>query len=47
MAPAIAPLRRSGGRLAVLDGRLRGRSWGEQVFQALQPWTPLHRLLPD
>ena len=47
LAPAVAPLRRSGGRLAVLDGRLRGRSWGEQVFSALQPWTPLHRLLPD
>jgi len=47
LAPAIAPLRRSGGRLAVLDGRLRARSWGEQVFCALQPWTPLHRLLPD
>jgi ATP-dependent DNA helicase DinG len=31
----------------VLDGRLRGRSWGEHVLTALQPWTPLHRLLPD
>lgn len=47
LAPAVAPLRRSGGRLAVLDGRVRGRSWGEQVFAALQPWTPLQRLLPD
>ena len=45
--PAIAPLRRGGGRLAVLDGRLRGRTWGEQVLRCLEPWTPLQRLLPD
>jgi ATP-dependent DNA helicase DinG len=39
--------RRGGGRLAVLDGRLRGRSWGRQVFTALEPWVQLSRLLPD
>ena len=44
---AIAPLRRSGGRLAVLDGRLRGRSWGDEVLQRLEPWIPLQRLLPN
>ena len=44
---AVAPLRRSGGRLAVLDGRLRGRSWGDQILQCLEPWQPLNRLLPD
>lgn len=44
---AVASLRRSGGRLAILDGRLRGRAWGEQVLQRLQPWVPLQRLLPD
>ena len=44
---AIAPLRRSGGRLAVLDGRLRGRSWGDQVLHRLEPWIPLQRLLPE
>tara|TARA_B100002051_G_C16732593_1_gene639188 strand:+ start:110 stop:1555 length:1446 start_codon:yes stop_codon:yes gene_type:complete len=44
---ALAPLRRSGGRLAILDGRLRGRGWGEQVLQQLEPWVPLKRLLPD
>jgi ATP-dependent DNA helicase DinG len=44
---AIAPLRRAGGRLAVLDGRLRGRSWGDQVLKQLEPWRPLQRLLPD
>jgi ATP-dependent DNA helicase DinG len=44
---AVAPLRRSGtGRLAVLDGRLRGRSWGQRVLEALEPWEPLEQLLP-
>jgi ATP-dependent DNA helicase DinG len=42
----VAGLRRSGGRLAVLDGRLRGRSWGRLVFTALEPWVALARLLP-
>ena len=44
---AISPLRQSGGRLAILDGRLRGRRWGDQVLSALEPWVPLNRLLPD
>jgi ATP-dependent DNA helicase DinG len=43
----LAGLRRNGGRLAVLDGRLRGRSWGRQVLSALEPWLQLTRLLPD
>ncbi|MEX0589175.1 MAG: helicase [Cyanobium sp.] len=43
---AVAALRRRGGRLAVLDGRLRGRSWGRQVLHALEPWVSLNRLLP-
>ncbi|EAU72846.1 hypothetical protein [Synechococcus sp. RS9916] len=47
LAPAVSPLRRNGGRLAILDGRVRSRSWGEQVLTALQPWTPLQRLLPQ
>ena len=47
LAPAVAPLRHAGGRLAILDGRVHGRSWGEQVLAALQPWTPLQRLLPN
>ena len=43
----LAQLRRHGnGRLAVLDGRLRSRSWGRQVFTALEPWVGLSRLLP-
>jgi ATP-dependent DNA helicase DinG len=43
----VASLRRGGGRLAVLDGRLRSRSWGRQVFAALEPWVQLSRLLPS
>jgi|688.fasta_scaffold01340_49 ATP-dependent DNA helicase DinG len=43
----VASLRRAGGRLAVLDGRLRGRGWGQQVFSALEPWVQLSRLLPS
>lgn len=43
---AVAGLRRNGGRLAILDGRLRGRSWGRQVLRALEPWLALNRLLP-
>ena len=44
---AVAPLRVNRGRIAILDGRLRSRSWGEQFYQSLEPWTPLHRLLPS
>jgi ATP-dependent DNA helicase DinG len=42
----LATLRRAGGRAAVLDGRLRARTWGRQVFRALEPTVPLTRLLP-
>lgn len=42
----VAGLRRSGGRLAILDGRLRGRGWGRQVLRAVEPWFNLSRLLP-
>ncbi|MEY4298226.1 MAG: hypothetical protein RLZZ423_1405, partial [Cyanobacteriota bacterium] len=44
---AVAGVRRSGGRLAVLDGRLRRRGWGRQVLEALEPWVALPRLLPS
>ena len=44
---SVAGLRRNGGRLAVLDGRLRSRGWGRQVFTAMEPWVQLSRLLPD
>ncbi len=44
---AVAGVRRNGGRLAILDGRLRSRSWGLQILKALEPWLQLSRLLPD
>lgn len=44
---AVAPLRANHGRIAILDGRLRSRSWGEQFCRVLEPWIPLHRLLPN
>lgn len=44
---AVAGVRRNGGRLAVLDGRLRRRGWGRQVLEALEPWVDLPRLRPS
>jgi ATP-dependent DNA helicase DinG len=43
---ASASLRRGSGRLALLDGRVRCRSWGQQVLACLEPWVELSRLLP-
>jgi ATP-dependent DNA helicase DinG len=43
----VAGLRQGNGRLAVLDGRLRSRSWGHQVLACLDPWSDLSRLLPS
>lgn len=44
---SVAGLRRNGGRLAVLDGRLKRRGWGRQVLETLEPWVALQRLLPN
>ncbi len=43
----VLPLRKYQGRIAILDGRIRARSWGEKVLRTLEPWTPLERLLPE
>ena len=43
----VYPVRKSNGRIAILDGRMRSRSWGKKVFRGLEPWVPLDRLLPD
>ena len=43
----VSPIRNNNGRIAILDGRLRSRSWGKQIFDVLEPWVPLERLLPD
>ncbi len=42
----VLPLRKSQGRMAILDGRLRSRNWGKKIFTVLEPWNPLDRLLP-
>jgi len=47
LAPAVAPIRKNHGRLAILDGRIRRRDWGNEVLRTIEPWTPLHRLLPS
>ncbi len=47
MPKIVLPLRHNQGRIAILDGRLRSRAWGTKVFDILQPWIPLERLLPD
>ena len=36
-----------GTRLAILDGRIHCRSWGQQVLDHLQPWVGIAQLLPD
>ena len=33
-------------RVAILDGRMHYRSWGKLIFEALEPWVELERLLP-
>ncbi len=43
----ILPIRINHGRIAILDGRIRSRTWGKKIFDVLQPWTSLDRLLPD
>ena len=44
--PAISSIRKKQGRVAILDGRLRSRSWGETILKIMEPWTSLNRLLP-
>tara|TARA_B100000700_G_scaffold299456_1_gene366538 strand:+ start:201 stop:1646 length:1446 start_codon:yes stop_codon:yes gene_type:complete len=44
---AVDPIRRNQGRIAILDGRVRSRSWGDLILQTLEPWIPLERLLPN
>ncbi len=47
LAAGVIPLRQNNGRLAILDGRLRYRSWGKEVLKILEPWIVVDRLLPD
>ncbi len=46
IAKSVIPFRNDSARLAILDGRLRSRSWGNAVLKSLQPIQELYRLLP-
>ena len=43
---SVAIIRGEDVRVAILDGRMRYRSWGKLIFDALEPWVTLERLLP-
>ena len=43
---SLAIIRGEDVRVAILDGRMHYRSWGQQIFKALEPWVALERLLP-
>ena len=43
---SLAIIRGKDVRVAILDGRMHNRSWGKQIFEALEPWVALERLLP-
>ena len=43
---SVAIIRGKDVRVAILDGRMHNRSWGKLIFEALEPWVNLERLLP-
>jgi len=43
---SLAIIRGKDTRVAILDGRMHYRSWGKLIFEALEPWVALERLLP-
>jgi len=43
---SIAFVRGEDVRVAILDGRMHYRGWGKLIFEALEPWVALERLLP-
>ena len=43
---SVAIIRDKDVRVAILDGRMHHRSWGNLIFKALEPWVDLERLLP-
>ncbi len=43
---SLAIIRGKDVRVAILDGRMHYRSWGKLIFEALEPWIALERLLP-
>ena len=46
MLKSLAVIRGKDVRVAILDGRMHYRSWGKLIFEALEPWVALERLLP-
>ncbi len=46
LSKAIVSIRGKNVRVAILDGRLRRRSWGKFVLRTFEPWVLLDRLLP-
>ena len=44
---SISSIRDKQVRIAILDGRIRARSWGSFMFRTLEPWIQLDRLMPD
>jgi len=43
---SVAFIRGEDVRVAILDGRMRYRSWGKSIFETLEPWVNLEHLLP-
>ncbi len=43
---SVSGIRGKDVRVAILDGRMHYRSWGKLIFEALEPWVNLERLLP-
>ena len=43
---SIVMIRGKDVRVAILDGRMRYRSWGKIIFRTLEPWIILEHLLP-
>ena len=43
---SVACVRGKDVRVAILDGRMRYRTWGKLIFEALEPWIIVEHLLP-
>ncbi len=42
---ALMPVRATCGRLAILDGRVYKRKWGQSFLSAIEPWQAIHHLI--
>ncbi len=43
---AITPLRKNGGKLIILDGRINNRNWGRKILEMIQPQKEIHYIFP-